>query len=73
MERISHPRDPGGVPAISTVNSHPPEARSIPQRFPATVQDLFNHVGRLYHDAQIRWVVRMAGASMPSGWPRRSG
>lgn len=33
----------------------------IPDRFPATVQDLFNYLGRLWHDGQIRCVVRFAG------------
>jgi NRPS condensation-like uncharacterized protein len=36
-------------------------ALRIPARFPATVQDLFNYLGRLWHDGQIRCVVRFAG------------
>jgi hypothetical protein len=43
------------------VNSQPLTGPSIPRRFRATSQDLFNYVGRLYHDSQIRCVVRMAG------------
>ncbi|HEX6383641.1 MAG TPA: hypothetical protein VF177_03125 [Anaerolineae bacterium] len=43
------------------VNRHNPTSHAIPQRFPATSQDLFNYVARLFHDSQIRCVVRMAG------------
>lgn len=32
----------------------------IPDRFPATAQDLFNYLGRMWHDGQIRCVVHFA-------------
>jgi NRPS condensation-like uncharacterized protein len=35
--------------------------REIPDRFPATTQDLFNYLGRMWHDGQIRCVVYFAG------------
>lgn len=35
--------------------------QAIPNRFPATVQDQFNYIARLWHDGQIRCVVQLDG------------
>jgi NRPS condensation-like uncharacterized protein len=38
-----------------------PSNRGVATRYPATVQDLFNYVARLWHDGQIRCVARFDG------------
>jgi hypothetical protein len=47
--------------ATSAFDDRLPASQTIPRRFPATVQDLVTYTGRLYHDGQIRCVIRMAG------------
>lgn len=43
------------------MSAHVDGDQKIPDRFPATVQDLFNYLGRMWHDGQIRCVVRLSG------------
>ncbi len=41
--------------------AQPDAVPPIPDRYPTTVQDLFNYLGRQWHDGQIRCVIRFAG------------
>ena len=43
------------------MNGRAARRNGIPDRFPATAQDMFNYAGRLWHDGQIRCIVRMDG------------